>query len=158
MVDLSDIDFEAKCKERIKSLQQQLELYLKIKKIIPDVTATWKVGCLNPHNDYTQVTFYSESVNRDFDEISFGGRGCCWSDDSDNPYYARSIKVIDGVRIRGSKKTEIGSRSGYYSGIDPDIVWEKKILEVNSIKAIPMIEKELENNPYELKNDNDFYE
>jgi hypothetical protein len=141
-----------KCNDLINSLQKQKDLFLRIQKVLPDVTGNWRWGCINSRNELTSPRFYSEIVNKDFDDLSFGGRGCCNDGDGD-PYYVRAIKVVEGVRVMGTSKTLFARENRNYSGYDPENKWEEAIRDANGEKGVSIVRKFLKENPYESVDD-----
>ncbi|MCP4762604.1 MAG: hypothetical protein GY870_12560 [archaeon] len=137
-----------------KLMDEQLIIYDKIVKIIPDVSGTWNHGCIGNHEVFEKPIFSARSVGKNWDEISFGSLNCCGGD-YDNPYFARAIKIVEGCRIRATHKVCIGRYDSWGDGYRPEKGWEEDIELYFGKKAIPIIQKFLDDNPFKPNDDED---
>lgn len=138
----------------MQNLEQQKDLLARIQRVLPDVRVSWDHGCSQRWIVLDKPIFTSEAVNKDFDEISFGGLGCCHERDG-NPMLARAIKVVEGQRVRGTEKTCIGRYDDDHDGIDPERGWKERIRKTNGERAIPAVQKYLDDHPHVEKPDDD---
>jgi len=149
---ISEITQEkTKYDEMSKSMNEQLELAKKMILEIPDLTISWNYGCVSQNIIMNDPIFYAKSVNKNWDEISFGGAGCC-HESSDNPYYARAIKICYGQRVRGSVKVCIGRTDDNAEGIRPsrDKPWQDKSRETFGERSLSLIEDFFNKHPYKI--------
>ena len=128
-------------------MDEQLILFDKIKKIIPDVHGTWNHGCIGSREVIDSPIFSARSVGKNWDEISLGSLGCCGSD-YDNPYFARAIKIVEGQRVRATHKVCIGRYDDWGDGYRPEKNWEKEIRSYFGDDAVPIIQEFLDKHPY----------
>lgn len=133
---------ETHIRELVTKLQDFLNTLHALRKLLPDTEIRW--DCYRGERMCDQVAYFSPSVNTRWDEISFGsGAGHCGY----SSYYARAIKIINGIRIRSTKLIFIGSH-GNYHGTKPEPDWQQKIREAFGENAVPLVQAHLDTRPY----------
>lgn len=147
-------DFAEKIKKKkeesdknAKMMDEQLILFRKIQKVIPDVTGSWNHGCLSTRIILEKPIFWSDIVNKDYDELSFAALGCC-HDGYDDPYFVRPIKIVEGQRVRANKKTCIARYGDFCEGYDPEPKWEENVLKNYGKEAVIVVQDFLDKHPY----------
>lgn len=156
---MPDKTFADECLERIERyrkkiqiLYEQILLYNKLVKEIPDVYGSWNHGCVSTYEILESPIFYSNMVNKNYDELSFGGAGCChesWG----NPYFVRPIKIVNEQRIRGTIKVCVARYNDYGDGYLAEDGWRREVGENYGIDAIQIVKNFLDNNPYKPYDD-----
>lgn len=135
-------------------MDEQLILFEKIQKVIPDVNGTWNHGCVGSHEVIDSPIFSARSVAKNWDEISFGALGCC-HEHYDNPYFARAIQIVEGQRIRATHKVCVARYDNWGDGYRPEKGWKKDIEKYFGAKAIPIVQEFLDKHPYEEPDEDD---